>query len=121
MPQLPQVNGQAADTPVRLQRSAVFVLLTHSQDLVIGLVAPSLNILSLRGLSLQATGAWVGAAFVGTSVGTLVGVSVGAWVGAFVGTSVGTPVGVSVGTPAVNSLVSEDSKLLPVCRWVFPS
>ena len=73
--QLRQVTGQAAETPVRLQRSAVLVLLTHSQDLVIGVLAPSLNILSLRGLSLQ-DGSFVGSQVVcqvGSQVGSIVG------------------------------------------------
>ena len=52
--QLPQVTVQAAETPGRLQRVAVSTLATHSQDLV--MILPSLGILSLRGLSLQAGG-----------------------------------------------------------------
>ena len=97
--QLPQVTGQAAETPGRLQRAEVSVLATHSQDLV--MTFPSLRTLSLRGLSLQTDGEGVGGIGVDTGegggVGTGVGIGVEGEVGTGDGIGVGGEVGIGVG------------------------
>jgi len=94
--QVPQVIGQAADTPVRAQRLVVSLVATQLQYLE--MVFPSFTIFSLSGVSTHGKVAAAVGAGVGAPVGAGVGVPVGA-IGAAEGLgdglmdSVGLPVG----------------------------